>query len=294
MSLSCTLRGFAIAAVSVGFAGASFCAPAADAVSTYVGQLSRGAAGRSVVRWERKVCISVAGLPEASAQTMNDRIATAAVNAGLDTGAGGCKANVLIIVSNDPKVAATDALKANAELFSHNGQGRPASRDEVRTFTESSKPVRWWRYSRSLTVMGSNGGIGVAARGGSPQPFTSNGVMMVPLLVLIIVDAKSLKDASFPAVCDYVAMTALAEVNPDADVTAVPSILTLFTDRNAGRTPPAGLTVWDVRYLKALYRVQFGPTNDSQRERAAIADAMRQDQAKSAYGAASESPPKPQ
>jgi hypothetical protein len=276
-SLRNTLILSAIALAAATAPVASGAARVGDAVSAYMGQVTKASAGRSVVRWGRKVCISVAGLPQATAQVMNDRIATVAVNAGLDTADAGCKPNILIIVTKDAHAAAADALKANAELFSHNDQGRPAGRDDVRRFTESTKPVRWWRYSRPLTMMGDSGGIGVATRGGSPRAFTTNGVMVVPLRVLVIVDITAAKDVSFPALCDYVAMVALAEVDPDAKVTALPSILTLFDDRIAGETQPSGLSDWDARYLKALYGVNFGPTDDSQRERAAIADAMRAD-----------------
>lgn len=66
---------------------------------------------------------------------------------------------------------------------------------------------------------------------------------------IIVLDTSALDDAGFAQVTDYIAMVALAQVDPEARPTS-PSILNLF---EPGVAQEEALTRWDRAYLKALY-----------------------------------------
>ncbi|HVO47588.1 MAG TPA: hypothetical protein VMT29_14770, partial [Steroidobacteraceae bacterium] len=66
---------------------------------------------------------------------------------------------------------------------------------------------------------------------------------------MVIVDSRRARGVTFDQLAGYVAMVGLAEIRPNADPGATPTILKLF----AGTAPTEGLSPWDQAYLKALY-----------------------------------------
>jgi hypothetical protein len=71
--------------------------------------------------------------------------------------------------------------------------------------------------------------------------------------VVVVLDGRQLDDLTSGQIAAYVSMITLAEVRVDAPPRDVDSIVNLFADRKAGRTPPDDLTFWDRAYLGALY-----------------------------------------
>jgi len=69
--------------------------------------------------------------------------------------------------------------------------------------------------------------------------------------VIIVVDARQVEGVSLSALGDYLAMVSLAQINPDSDVSALPSVLNLF---NGGAD--AEMTAWDLSYLQGVYHMQ--------------------------------------
>ena len=86
--------------------------------------------------------------------------------------------------------------------------------------------------------------------------------------VVIILDVSRIGVIPFGALSDYVAMAALAQIDPEADTSAYPTVLNLFADREAGVEAPAGLTDWDRDYLRGLYTAPEGRARATQQERA--------------------------
>jgi hypothetical protein len=86
--------------------------------------------------------------------------------------------------------------------------------------------------------------------------------------VLIVVDARRVAGVRAEAWMDYVAMVALAQINPDAQAQAFPTILNLFS---APQNAPAAMTDWDTAYLQGLYAATREAANARQ-QRAQIAD----------------------
>ena len=82
--------------------------------------------------------------------------------------------------------------------------------------------------------------------------------------VLIVVDARRVAGVGVDAWMDYVAMVALAQVNPDARAAAFPTILNLFS---APQSAPAAMTDWDVAYLQGLYAATREASGSSRQRR---------------------------
>jgi hypothetical protein len=69
--------------------------------------------------------------------------------------------------------------------------------------------------------------------------------------VFVIVDKNRLRQVKLRQLADYVAMTGLAKLKPNARLDNVLTILTLFN--GAHEAAPAGLTNWDQTFLRSLY-----------------------------------------
>lgn len=246
-----------------------------DQISDFVGDISAPTLNGKLPRWDRKICPGVLGLKAKHAQFLLDRMAAIAFAVGLDVGDPGCRPNIMIFVTNDSQGFAADAVKRYPNVF-----GKYNMEDHVYTrgkkalaeFVATPRPVRWWHVSRLVSadgtpIQGQNLRVRDASR------IRSNVRTDFDKLI-VIVDAKMAGGVSFQSLSDYIAMISLAQINPDYDVSAAPSILNLFVDRDAKRTPESGVTNWDLAYLKGLYTANPDTINtNGQKKR--IVDRMK-------------------
>ena len=79
--------------------------------------------------------------------------------------------------------------------------------------------------------------------------------------VIVIVDADDAAGVQMTQLGDYLAMSSLAQLAPDAVMSGAPSILDLFDAADAGRPAPAEMTDWDIAYLEGLYRARRNAPN---------------------------------
>jgi hypothetical protein len=99
------------------------------------------------------------------------------------------------------------------------------------------------------------------------------GVMEMMDYVIIVIDANKTTHTTVGALADYVAMVALAQINPDADTANAPTILNLFSE---GVDPkPTQLTSWDLAYLRGLYDSADNPRSTRQQEGQIVRRMMR-------------------
>lgn len=241
-------------------------------------------------RWDDEICPRVAGLPAADAQTLIDHIARRAHEVGLGAGAAGCRANVVIMFAPNANTVAREIVDTRRDLLGYYSQDNMASagRDALEAFANTARPVRWWHVSQTTSADGRelgqaearHGGAGAeaqamnqAAGSGDPSSGSSAGATISGVdavrsngmrtrrttrqdlsFALIIVDAPSVAGAPATATADYISMAALAQLNPNADMSAFPSILNLFA-RGSGPAPTA-MTAWDAAFLQGLYRTR--------------------------------------
>jgi hypothetical protein len=251
----------------------------ADMARTFVSRIVAPARGRGLGRWT-KICPGIANLDQAVAQPIVDRLATRAVDLGIEIEGPGCEANIIVVFTTDAR-ALTRALVANEpRVFRHGGGGIDRGGAALRAFQDSERPVRWWSLSvpinsgtgqRAVRVPGDRVGgptgrrfaqvLGCRAPSadcvgvGAPivqSTFASrlNSQIVDQLYkAIIIVDIDAVSGLSTDQLGDYLAMVTLAQIDPEADTGAFDTVLNLFD--NPQGVP--GLSEWDQSYLSALY-----------------------------------------
>lgn len=243
----------------------------ADQVRNFVGEVATAPRGQQLARWDGRVCVGTANLDPRYGQFMIDRIVETAISVGLDSGEPGCSPDIMIIGTTDGDALARSLVQDSPSGFRPSRGGTDLGRAALRRFQNTDAPVRWWHVSLPVSV--DTGEIAAALDG---EEYATISVRDASRLrsntrnelkrVVIILDVSRIGVVPFGALSDYVAMVALAQVDPEADTSPYPSVLNLFDDIAAG-AETAGLTDWDQDYLIGLYRAQDDRARASQQER---------------------------
>jgi hypothetical protein len=256
-----------------------------EIVRSFVGEVAAAPGSEDqLARWDRRICPGVIGMRDArQAQFIVDRLAQRAFQLGLEVREPGCRADVVVFVTPDSERLARELGAEYRALVGYHSASNAvtAGHEALTEFMETPRPVRWWHVSQTVTrdgeVLGESAGRPTAGgfagvevvrqpdagrlRRSTRQDFSR---------VIIVVDATRAAGLQLGALADYVSMVALAQLSPDADTSEVPSILNLFADLSAGRTPPAELTDWDMAYLRALYEAPRAARNAQTQEGAIV------------------------
>lgn len=247
-------------------------APDRDELRAFVGSVATTGRGQQLARWDDDVCPGVVGMREDVAQALIERIARAARELDLDVGRPGCTANIVIVGTHDSDALARNFADdtANHIMRSDNSLGRR----ELEAFANTPRAVRWWYNTGTHTSDGvfvprgvrlapsaqDTSGLTGPAPGWSPtmvhvrtSGHINRNVREDMSRAIVIVDAGRISGVRLDALGDYIAMVTLAQVDPDADVSNVPSILNLFAGGTINPSAPTDLTNWDKAYLEGLY-----------------------------------------
>lgn len=254
----------------------------------------------ALARWDGEICVGAVGLAPEQAQALVDRVSVRARAVGLRPGASGCRANVMVIYAPDSDVVTREIVDRRRDLLGYHADDAnvTAGREAMEDFANVPRPIRWWHVSstgagslrpdaehRMRQAAGRTAAVAAATRGIGPgdmgSPSDLQGVDAVRTngsrtrsetvrndlsYALIVVDARRVAEVPADAWMDYVALAALAQLDPNADTSGYSTILNLFRGEQASR--PAGLTAWDLAYLDALYRA---PSQQSSRQISSIA-----------------------
>ena len=241
-----------------------------DTTEAYVDEVAAPARRRGLARWKDGMCVGVANLDNEAAQYIADRVSDVARSLGLSAHEPECHPSVLIVATSDAPAFTRAFVDMRPRLFRVGGAGMDRGSAELRDFVQAERPIRWWHVSLPVDsesgesvvrLPGSISGSGAVTDGPSAQQYAPNTVIHaasrlndqtedVLKRVFIIVDVDQLNGASLQQIGDYVAMIAMAQVDPDADTDRFDTILNLFDDP---ATAPTGLTGWDRAYLEGLY-----------------------------------------
>lgn len=212
----------------------------ADIVGSFVGDISAvHERNGQIARFDGRICAGVAGLPAQQAQVVNDRVARAALLVGLKVGRPGCHPNVVVVVTDDSDKLAADLVARHKLTFQYHVSYQERGSDLLAEFQRPGRAVRWWHLTER-DEMGHDGGSRLRAAYETDI-----------FRAIILVDTRRTGPVSLNALGDYVAMTALARLSPDADLTGLDTVLSLFDTPPAER--PLSMTGWDEAYLQAVY-----------------------------------------
>jgi len=243
-------------------------------IHDFVRALTRSASSdEALKRWQEPVCPLVAGLPGSQGEFVLTRISSVARAAGVPLAPQECRPNLYIVVTATPDKLLSLWQHRHRRLFGG------ASSTEVRDFLTKPRPIRVWYNVTFGTNFGTQLDQGAPELGAvfsstpSNHHFSGSHLVIddVPLFssVIIVVDVVQVSGLQYGQLADYIAMAALAQLDLDVQLNA-PSILQLFAPRPADVPKPAGLSTWDVAFLKALYSTRQGSTM----QRSSIATSM--------------------
>lgn len=230
------------------------------------------AGDRPVARWVDPVCIDVIGISERHAGIVKARLQRIAEAAGIPVARARCENNVAVVFTGDAGSVVREVERRS-----------PRRLDEVRGETrrrlvEGNAPIRWWystqprsRHSMRQNTLspgftggegGGAEGVGATTSAGSvlpgdvPNLYHYNSSIVSTQAVRALVSSSVIVDVDMmhlplDTVAAYIAMVAFAEIREN-DFSSPGSILGLFAQ---GQGAPAGLTEWDMAFLRALYRL---------------------------------------
>lgn len=215
-----------------------------DAIAAFVGDISAThERDGQIARFNRRICPGVINLRPDYAQVLIDRVAQAAFMVGLNVGRPGCESNILIIVTDDSDTLVPTMMEQYGRVFERHVEYQERKHELLAEFARPGRPVRWWHLTDQVPE--GDGGSRLRAA-----------IRTDIFRVLVVVDTELVGPISLEALGDYIAMTALARVSPDADTTRFDTVLNLFADTEAGLVRPVGMTEWDRAYLQGLYAAQ--------------------------------------
>jgi len=242
-------------------------------------------------RWDRRVCPGVIGLQREQAQFIVDRIAQRAFQVGLRAGNPGCRADIAIFVTPDAQLFAREFVGQYGRVMAryHDYHVSTPGQAALSEFQNGTRPVRWWHVSEMAGANGEQlhdaevappdraaetGFIGVTASRVRSDGTRLRRPTRQEFQRVIIVDARQVQGVRLEALSDYLAMVALAQINPHQDVSGFPTILNLFSP--GAQPAPSEISQWDLSYLQGVYHMQRQAIR-AQYQRSDISRAMERD-----------------
>jgi hypothetical protein len=220
-----------------------------------------------LVRWNTPICFYLGGLTAEQVKFVLDQLSHTSSSAGAPLARTPCQPNFIILATSEPERALQASYARNPQLF---GSTTPA---HIRQFLESSqsRPVRVWYNINSGRKSGVHNGHFVPSNTqAESSPFVGNTAFDF-FSIVVIIDTNRTEHIRLDQLADYVAMAGLTNVDLDADLGSAPSVLRLLAQ--SAENQPAGLSVWDAAFLRALYQ----SNQTSRTQRSEIAERMAHD-----------------
>lgn len=223
-------------------------------VNTFVSGITMAPYQQSLARWKKEmpICPQVAGLPYLDGEYVLSHFSQIAAAAGAALAPDVCGPNLYILVSSVPNELIAQWSKRNPWMF-----GR-AGGTKIRQFLRATAPVRVWYNTAFFNGDGKVCKIDVEGIPSCEQGAQISQIRLASLRdltsVIVLVDARQIKEINMGQLAAYIAMVGLAEIRVDAKPGDAPTILHLFTD--SANAPALGMSGWDTAYLKALYHTE--------------------------------------
>lgn len=232
-----------------------------------------------LARWNQAICPAVVNLERGLSSIISDRVRDEARSLRVRVGDGACRANVIIVATDAADLTAQGLVRDDFRTFHPGDSGTDLGRSALRRFQNSDAAVRWWHVA--MPVSDDTGKLAIALDGEAPPVVADRVVTRLRAnirydmaWVIIVIDVTKTAQVPASSLADYIAMVALAQIDPQADFTAHDTVLNLFAPGAAFH----GMTEWDHSYLSALYDADANAANfASQKDdmERSLADSLR-------------------
>jgi hypothetical protein len=232
--------------------------------------------GELVSSWVTPVCPKVVAEDPAHAEYIRQRLLEIAAEVPFDADSNAqCRANTFVILTSAPEQFVAQWKERDPGMFIWRPR-RGVSR------SPESLPVRTWHNvaiePADGEVMLADDTVTIGSRLGGAPKFKKKASRIQSNVsenlqsVLVLVDTNQAAGVTLRQLADYVALVSYSKVDLEADFGQANSILRLFgSDQTTVR--PAGLTPWDLAFLRGLYRQSF----EAAHQRMAISSRMVRD-----------------
>lgn len=258
-----------------------------EAVRQYVESVSAPARMRGLARWDDDICVKVVNFQPAVEAEVAGRIREVAEALEIPVEAEGCDPNIVVMGTEDgPALAGAIVDRFRSRFFRFGSTRTNRGSAALERFRDAEGPVRWWHVSMPVHAVSGEPMIrlpgrppvslpcssrstatfdlSVAGIGGSRTGWRCNAVTDRIIGLWIVVDVNALSGLSAAQLADYLAFVAVAQVDPDADMSSFDTVLNLFERPDT----VSCITGWDETYLTSLYsgdNERLDPTEQAER-----------------------------
>jgi hypothetical protein len=230
-----------------------------------------------LARWDVGVCPSVIGIRDEAARFVVARVRETAQRVGAPVNKDAdCKPNIHVVFTTTPQALLTRIRNSQPYFLGY--ADSEAKKDALATV---KLPIQAWYFTQTRDLRGKTtldtskiANLGDELIPGMVLPSAvgamavtggrlGDGARSVFHNVIVVADPTKL-DHDMGTVGDYIAMLALAQVQPPSECQALASMMNLFTQSCAA--PPSGLTVHDEGYLRGLYSMDAQAIIRAQRD----------------------------
>lgn len=219
-------------------------------IENFVGALTQASPRGQIARFETEVCPGAFGMADAQRAAVSERVRTVAAAVGLKVAKADCSPNVVVIVAPDKAAFLKVLAKKHPYMFGDR------SAAEIRRISAEPGPAAAWQIQEMVNGDGrpifTESDMPVDRSTRTPSRITAP-ARPVFAAAIVVVESKAIKGLSTTQLADYVAMRALARIDPARIDAAAPSTILRILDAAADSEVPVTLTQWDFSFLKGLY-----------------------------------------
>lgn len=250
-----------------------------EQLNDFVDALTVAPRSETISRFEENVCPAVRGLTASQNDSIAARLRSVATAAGMRVARPGCRANALLIVTDD-KSRLISALNLRAGWFF--GDLTPT---QIRRLARTPGPSAAWQLKGMVDLAGHplqldpDTGYYVG-RSTQTSSRTRPSARWVFDGTVLIVERRALDGLNTTQLADFAAMRLFARTDPARVAgTGAPTILNIL-EAPMGSEIPLTLTHWDMAFLRGLYASTSTGYAASQRSeiRRDMRDALRQEE----------------
>jgi hypothetical protein len=219
----------------------------------YVKAVSALSSDGQVARRPNRLCPYVVGASTEVNTYVTSRLRQVGETVGVEFETKACQPNLMVLFSGEPEIMLKRAHRAHKINFS------PASPTQINRFLDNPRPIRWWH---SIVVVPAVATSPIAGAIDGPELIRMENTRMLPTTrsvirgSLVVVDAAQANGVEIGALADYIALAALTDMKPEAEMPGQDTILNLFAPGANRDSTARRLTAMDMAYLRGVYKAR--------------------------------------